>query len=132
MGGLNFFALSWRRQQGFLYWGDGGSPSPTGQIFTYPSPPPGKVPPSRLLPPKELECYNPIKTSFLAAVIAILPSYLFYTQVMLILILINIHYSQNVVFSFEKGSIDQNHSFSDFHHPIQKSHPGKFSIPPTP
>ena len=31
-------------QQGFLYWGDGGSPSPTGQKPTHHYPP-GKVPP---------------------------------------------------------------------------------------
>ena len=28
MGGLKFFTLFWGRQQGFLYWGDGGGVSP--------------------------------------------------------------------------------------------------------
>ena len=37
---------------------------------------------------------------------------------MLILVLINVQYILNVVFSFEKGSNDQNHSSSDSHHPI--------------
>ena len=32
-----------------------------------------------------------------------------YTKVMLILILINVYYLQNVIFSFEKGLIGRNH-----------------------
>ena len=36
-------------------------------------------------------------------------TYSLHTQVMLILILIDAHYLQNVVFSFEKGSGGQNH-----------------------
>ena len=40
---------------------------------------------------------------------------------MLILISIGAQYLQNVVFSFEKGSNDQNHSFSSFHHTMKKS-----------
>ena len=35
-----------------------------------------------------------------------------YTQAMLILILANVQYSQEAVFSFEKGSNGQNHSSS--------------------
>ena len=44
---------------------------------------------------------------------------------MLILILIDGQYSQNAVFSFEKGSNSQNHSFSGSLHPrkISDSHP---------
>ena len=42
-------------------------------------------------------------------------------QVMLVLILIDVQYLQNVVFSFEKGWNDQNHSWSDSQHPIKKS-----------
>ena len=41
---------------------------------------------------------------------------------MQILILINVQYLQNVVFSFEKGLNGQNYSSSDFHHLIKKSH----------
>ena len=47
-----------------------------------------------------------------------LTSYSLYKQVMLILILINVQYLQNVVFSFEKGLNGQNHSSSDFYHLI--------------
>ena len=35
---------------------------------------------------------------------------------MLILILINVQYLKNFVFSIEEGSNGQNHSLSDFHH----------------
>ena len=42
-----------------------------------------------------------------------------YTQVMLVLSLIDAQYLQNVVFSFEEGLYGQNHSFSDTHHPIK-------------
>ena len=44
-----------------------------------------------------------------------------YTQVMLILILIDVQYLQNIVFSFEKGSNSQNYSSSGSHQPIKKS-----------
>ena len=45
--------------------------------------------------------------------------YALYTEVMIILILINVQDLQNVVFSFEKDSNGQNHSLSDFYHPIK-------------
>ena len=66
------------------------------------------------------------KTLFLAAVIPAVPffvltSYSFYTQLMLIFILINVQYSQNVVISFEKVS-----TFI-----LQKISAAKFSIPYT-
>ena len=44
-----------------------------------------------------------------------------YTQIMLVLILIDVHFLQNVVFNFEKGWNAQNHSFSDPHHSIKIS-----------
>ena len=47
-----------------------------------------------------------------------LTSYSLYKQIMLILILINVQYLQNVFFSFEKGLNGQNHSSSDFYHLI--------------
>ena len=50
---------------------------------------------------------------------------------MLILILIIVQYSQNAIFSFEKGLIGQNHSSSASHCPAEKSPPAKFLIPPT-
>ena len=37
---------------------------------------------------------------------------------MLILVLIDVQYSQKAIFSFEKGSIGQNHSSSGSHHPV--------------
>ena len=39
---------------------------------------------------------------------------------MLILILIDVQYSQKAVFSFEKGSNGRNHSSSGSHHLIKK------------
>ena len=48
---------------------------------------------------------------------------------MLVLILIDVQYSQKVVNSLEKGSIHQDHSSGSFH-PLTPS-PVKFLIPPT-
>ena len=74
-----------------------------------------------------------MKTLFLAVVAAPV-SFLFYfhtiyTQVMLLFILINVQYLQNVVFSFEKGLSGQNHSLSDSHHLIEKSPLANFPSP---
>ena len=49
---------------------------------------------------------------------------------MLILILIYVHYSQNAIFSFEKGWNRQNHSSSFPFHPVKKFLPVKFPITP--
>ena len=46
---------------------------------------------------------------------------------MLILILIDVQYIQNVVFSFEKSSNGQNHSSSDSHHPTTHT-PSKICV----
>ena len=51
---------------------------------------------------------------------------------MLIFILIDVKYSQKAAFSFEKGSNRQNHSSSGSLHPVKKSPPVKFPIPPQP
>ena len=48
---------------------------------------------------------------------------------MLILILMNVQYLLNVVFTFKKRSNGQNHSSSDYYHPIKIS-PSKISHPP--
>ena len=48
---------------------------------------------------------------------------------MLILILINVQYSQRIIFSFEKGLIGQNHSSLGSHCPVKKFPPAKFLIP---
>ena len=50
---------------------------------------------------------------------------------MLILILIDVQYSQKAAFSFEKDLNGQSHSSSGFHHPVKKFLPAKFPIPPT-
>ena len=49
---------------------------------------------------------------------------------MLILILIDVQYLNNVVFSIKKGSHGWNHSLSDSHHPIKKSRT-KISLSPS-
>ena len=67
--------------------------------------------------------------SYCSSTIFIVTSYSLYTQVMLILILIDVQYSQNVVFSFEKGSNGQIHFFSDSHHLIKKSPLQNFPSP---
>ena len=101
--------------------------TPPNQIFI--SSPPKINPPTK----KIFLNYNPIKTSFLAVVIAPVPfmfliSYSFDTQVMLILILIEVQYSQNAVLSFEKSSNHQNHS-SGSHQPLPPPPQAKFLIP---
>ena len=55
---------------------------------------------------------------------------------MLVLVLIDVRYIQNVVVSFEKGSNGQNHTSSDSHHPITHtsstiSHPPPLTLPLT-
>ena len=50
-------------------------------------------------------------------------------QVMLILILIDVQYSQKADFSFEKGLNRENHSSSGSHHPIKKSPQCNFQSP---
>ena len=59
-----------------------------------------------------------MKTSFLAVVIAPVPS--LDIQVILILILIDVQYLQKAVFRFEKGLNHQNHSPSASHHLVKK------------
>ena len=58
-------------------------------------------------------------------------SYSLDTQVILILVLIDVQYSQRVIFSIEKGPIGQNYSSSGSHCLVKKSSPAKFPIPPT-
>ena len=51
---------------------------------------------------------------------------------MLIFVLIDVQYSQKAIFSFEKGADRQNHSCSDFFHPVKKFPLVKFTISPNP
>ena len=74
-----------------------------------------------------------MKISFLVVAIAPVP-FLFpfctlCTQFMLILILINVQYSQKAVFRFEKGSEYENQPSSVSHHSHQKL---GFPLPPPP
>ena len=82
---------------------------------------------------KTISCYNPINALFFSCsqcTIFALISYSFYIRVMLILILIDVQYSQKAVFSFEKGLSGQNYSSSGSHH-LEKNPPSKISTPPT-
>ena len=60
----------------------------------------------------------------------IFPLYYLHTG-LLTLILINVQYLRNVVFSFEKSSNGQHHSTSDSSCPIEKFSQAKFLIPST-
>ena len=112
------------------------------QRFAY-SPPPRKITPppvdslstkflfsaatkSHTPTKQQFSSYNPIKTAFLAVVIAPAPflfkiPYSLDTQFMLILILIDVQYSQKAVFNFEKGWNHQDHYSSGSLHLVKKS-----------
>ena len=100
---------------------------------TYPSTPP-KVNP---LPTKQqFSSYNSKKPSILSCShcpcsIFVLMSYSLDTQVMSILILIDVQYSQNAVFRLEKCLSFQNHSSSGSIH-LLKIFPSKISDAPPP
>ena len=51
---------------------------------------------------------------------------------MLILILIDVYYSHNAVFNFEKGSNCQNHSSLNSHNPVNSPHWGGENLTPHP
>ena len=113
----------------FSYWGMVGSP-PTSWKFVH-SPPPEKMPPIKSLSPQINKTFmlQPNKNFIFSCrrcpcSIFILTSYILYMQVTVILVL------QNVVFSFEIGLNGENHSSTDFHHPMKKSLPSpKFPAP---
>ena len=89
-----------------------GSPT-TNQKFAH-SPPPHQI----FIPFDQNIIFS---CSHCSCTIFCLSSYSFETQVMLILILIDVQYSQNAVFSYEKFSNRQNHSSSGSHHLVKKS-----------
>ena len=94
------------------------------------SPPPGKIPPSRCIKsPNKIFIFS-FSCSHCSIIIFVLISYSLYTQVVPILILIDVQYLQKAVFCFEKGLNGQNHSSSGSHLLIKKSTPAKFLIPP--
>ena len=73
-------------------WGEDRGKAHTSQKFVHTSPHQENFPTTKGLFPQQITIFmvKPIKTSLLAAAIFILTSYSLYTQVMLILILINI------------------------------------------
>ena len=96
---------------------------PTGGMGEYPHQP--KICSS---PPPQQKSIQPNKKqniifscSHCTCTIFALISYSFETEIMLILILIDIQYSQNAVFSFKKFSNHQNHSSLGSHYLIKKS-----------
>lgn len=58
-------------------------------------------------------------------------SYPLYTKAMVILIITDVQYLQNVVFGFEENRNGQSHCSLDTHHPIKESPQVKLPIPPT-
>ena len=105
---------------GFSLLGGWGSPPPTKNLPIHP-------PPHHIFissHQKSMQTNKKIRMEFLDVVIAPVPfffnSYSFETQIMLILILIDVQYSQNAVFSLEKFSNRQNHSSSGYHHLLKK------------
>ena len=135
------------RPSGFFLLGDGGSLPPQAKNSLIP--PPRKIPPTKLLFPAHQKSIPPLNKSFqditqqkpdkniifscshCSCTIFVLISYSFDTQVVLILILIDVQYLRNVVFSFEKGLIQQNHCSSVSHHPLTHP-PSNISYPPHP
>ena len=123
--------------QGFPYWEDGEKSSPLAKNLLIP-PHLEKslhqisiLPHQRLIPPlNNTSWYSLIKTSFLIVVIA--PVQFCFNFILFVhnFDFIEVQYSQNVAFSFEKGLHAQTHSYSDSHHSIKKSLPAKFFIPP--
>ena len=108
--------------QGFPYWGNGEVSPPTKNFLIH------SLPTKFLFPPTKSQ-FNPIKKnknvifscSHCSCTIFVLISYSSETQIMIILILIDVQYSQNVVFSFQKFSNRKNHSSSGSHHLVKKS-----------
>ena len=86
MGGLKIFRLFWGDNRVFSTKGMGRVSAPLTKNLLSPCQP-VKIPPS---------------CSHCSCTIFILLPYSLYAQVMLILMLINVQYLQNVVFSFEK------------------------------
>ena len=106
--------------QSFPYWGDGGLPTATKHLLIHPSPPNFCFLPPKVNSTQEKNKNVIFSCSHCSCTIFVLISYSFETQIMPILILIGVQYSQNVVFSFETFSNRQNHSSSDSHYLVKK------------
>ena len=96
--------------QGFPYWGDGGVPPTTKNLL-----------PSKVDSTQWKNKNITFSWSHCPCTIFVLIPNSFKTHIMLILILIDVQYSQNAVFSFEKFWNRQNHSSSGSHHLVKKS-----------
>ena len=83
-------------------------------------------------PPPPIKNQSPLPLNNNFQVILVLISYSLVTQVMLILVLIDVQHSQKAVFSFEKGSNCQNHSSSSSLHPVKKFPHSKILDSPLP
>ena len=101
------------------------------------SPPPSRLHPHQIfIPPTPPKVNPPLNNNFklspnsnknsilscsqCSCTIFVLILYFLDTQVILILVLIDVEYSQKAYFSFEKGMIGQNNSSSGSHHPVKK------------
>ena len=123
---------SWKKKnsilQGLPYWGGSGSPPHQAKIYSFPHlenpPQPNVYPPPSTK--QQFSSYNLIKTVSIfscrhySSSVFVLISYSLDTQVMLILILIDVQYSKKAVFSFEKSLNRQNHSSSGSLHLVKK------------
>ena len=78
-------------------------------------------PPLRL--EKQYSCYDPIKTSFLAAAVVPVPFLFQFHTGHTNFGFTDVQYLQNGVFSIENSLNGQNYSLTDFHHPIKNSLP---------
>ena len=101
-----------------------GSPPTTKKKKFAHSPPPHQIFISSHQ--KSIQSNEKIKGSFSCTIFALIYSYSFKTQIMLIFLLIDVQYSQNAVFSFENFSNCQNHS-SVSHHLVKKMPPAVFT-----
>ena len=91
----------------------------------YPPPPPPTI------SKQQFSCYNPIKTSFVAAVVVPVPFPFKFNIGHTNFGFTDVQYLQNGVFSIENSLNGQNHSLIDFYHAIKKSLTSpKFPIPP--
>ena len=102
-----------------LLWGWGESP-PAKSLLFLPSPPHQKS-----IQPNKKKHHFQLQSS--SCTIFVLISYSFETQIIPILILINVQYSENAVFNFEKFLNHQNHSSSGSYQLVKKS-PQQYSL----
>ena len=110
--------------QDFHYWRGQWRIPPLAKNLFIPHPPGKILPPMRPPPPSLLN-------NNFSVVVAPIPFFfnfmLFYTQIMLILIVIHVQYLRNVAFFFETASNGQSHFSADSHNSMKKSLQKNFS-----